>query len=157
MNEQELGVVPTGWTPLFSSIIRSSIWRESKETRLVWITLLATKDKYGCVRSALWALARDAGVTEEECREAIKVLEAPDPDSATKDHDGRRIAPIPGGWVILNHQVWRDRINKVKRLAQQAAWQKEYRKRSKQGVHKAACAGAQQAIKDGLEASQGEQ
>ena len=40
------------WTPLFSNIIDSSVWRESKETRLVWITLLAKKDKDGYVRAA---------------------------------------------------------------------------------------------------------
>lgn len=135
---------------MFSSIIRSSIWRESKETRLVWITLLAIKDKYGCVRSSMWALARDAGVSEEECREAIRVLEGPDPDSATRDNDGRRIQPMEGGWLILNHQLWQDRINKAKRLQQQAAWQREYRKREKKAVHTAACNGAKAALADGF-------
>jgi hypothetical protein len=131
MQNQDSGLnwVPTGWTPLFESIINSSVWRESKETRLVWITILAKKDRNGFVRSALWALARDAGVSEVECAKAVKVLESPDKDSACRDNAGRRIQPVDGGWLVLNHDLWRDRINRANRLVAQAAWQKEYRKR----------------------------
>lgn len=141
------------WTPLFSTIIDSSVWRESKETRLVWITLLAKKNRDGFVRAALWALARDAGVTEDECREAVRVLESPDPQSHCKDNDGRRIKPVDGGWMVLNHMLYRSMISKANQRANQAAWQKEYRKRRKQGEHGAACAGAQMAIKEGFEES----
>lgn len=111
-----------GWTPLFSSIIDSSVWRQSKETRLVWITILAKKNKSGYVRAALWALARDAGVTEDECREAIRVLESPDPDSHCKEHEGRRIKPVDGGWVVLNHFLYRDLISKENQRRKQAEW-----------------------------------
>ena len=122
---------PTSWTPLFSAIINSSVWRESKETRLVWITLLAKKDRNGYVRSALWALARDAGVSEDECRESVRILESPDPESACKENDGRRIKPVEGGWIILNHFLYQKRINKANRLASQAAWQAKYRNNKK--------------------------
>ena len=142
--------LPTGWTPLFGSIINSSIWRESKETRLVWITLLAKKDKTGFVRSSLWALARDAGVTEQECEEAIRVLESPDQHSATKDHEGRRVVPLDGGWQVLNHILWRDRVKKADRLSQQAEWQKEYRRRKKENLLSAQCSGARAAVAEGL-------
>lgn len=138
------------WTPLFSTIIDSSVWRTSKETRLVWITLLAKKNRDGFVRAALWALARDAGVTEDECRDAIAILEAPDPESHCKENEGRRIKPVDGGWMVLNHHMYRDLISKANQRAKQAAWQKEYRKRLKDGTRDAACLGAQQAIKDGL-------
>lgn len=143
--------VPTGWTPLFGSLINSSVWRESKETRLVWITILAKKDRHGFVRSALWALARDAGVKEEECAVAVKVLESPDKESGCKANEGRRIQAIDGGWVVLNHELWRDRISKVERLSKQAAWQRGYRKRKRDAVKAAEQEGEQQALKDGLE------
>lgn len=29
------------WTPLWSSIVDSSVWGESKETKILWITMLA--------------------------------------------------------------------------------------------------------------------
>lgn len=140
-----------GWTPLFSTIIDSSVWRTSKETRLVWITLLAKKNRDGYVRAAVWALARDAGVTEDECREALRVLESPDPESHCKDNEGRRIKPVDGGWVVLNHFIYRDLISRANQRVKQAAWQKEYRKRLKKVGNDAACLGAQQAIEDGFD------
>jgi hypothetical protein len=138
------------WTPLFSTIIDSSVWRESKETRLVWITLLAKKDRSGYVRAALWALARDAGVTEQECLEAVRVLESPDPESHCKENEGRRIEAVAGGWKVLNHHMYRDMISKANQRARQAEWQKEYRKRRKVVVHESGCEGARAAIADGI-------
>jgi hypothetical protein len=142
------------WAPLFSTIIDSSVWRESKETRLVWITILAKKDRNGYVRAALWALARDAGVTEEECAEAVRVLESPDPDSQSKVEDGRRIRRVDGGWEVINHFVYREMISKANQRVKQAAWQKGYRKRKKEGVGEASLRGEQQALKEGLEGAQ---
>lgn len=139
------------WTPLFSTIIDSTIWKQSKETRLVWITLLAKKDKRGFVRAALWALARDAGVSEGECREALRVLESPDAESHNKEEGGRRIRAVEGGWVVVSHMMYRDMISRAAQRENQAAWQKEYRKRRKGGIRRAACGGAAEAIREGLE------
>lgn len=105
------------------------------------------------MRSALWALARDAGISEEECAKAVKVLESPDSDSACKDNEGRRIQVVDGGWLVLNHDLWRDRINRANRLSAQAAWQKEYRKRKGRRVREAACEGAQTAINEALDSA----
>lgn len=139
------------WTPLFSTIIDSSVWRQSKETRLVWITLLAKKNRDGFVRSALWALARDAGVSEEECRDAVRVLEAPDPESHCRDNEGRRIRAVDGGWLVLNHFMYREMISRARLREKQALWQREYRKRKKGSDHQSACDGARQAIREGFE------
>jgi hypothetical protein len=96
-----------GFTLLWSKILDSSIWMESKETRIVWITMLAMKDKDGLVRAAPIALAHRARVSPEECHEALETLKAPDPQSMTPDNDGRRIREVPGGWQILNHELYR--------------------------------------------------
>ena len=96
-----------GFTLLWSKILDSSIWMEEKETRLVWITLLAMKDAEGVVRAAKKALAYRARVSEDECERALSVLLAPDPQSMTPDHEGRRIAEVAGGWRILNHDLYR--------------------------------------------------
>lgn len=139
------------WTPLFSDIVDSSIWGESKETRLVWVTLLAKKDKDGYVGMSVPGLARAAVVTLAEAQAALKVLCGPDPLSRSKEHEGRRIQEVEGGWVVLNHFKYRDRLSTdAVRKAKQAAWQKEYRKRKRSGIRQAACFGAQQAIREGL-------
>lgn len=142
------------WTPLFSTLIDSSVWRESKETRLVWITLLAKKNRDGYVRAALWALARDAGVTEDECRDAVKVLEAPDPESNCKENEGRRIRAVDGGWLVLNHMMYRNMISKANQRANQAAWQREYRMRLKAKKDGARKDGAKRAIQEGFKSAE---
>lgn len=93
---------------LWGKILHSSLWvRESKETRLVWITLLAMKDSGGVVQASVVGLADAAKVTAAECREAIRVLMSPDPDDTSKVEEGRRIREVPGGWQIINHDLYR--------------------------------------------------
>lgn len=98
-----------GYTKLFSSIVTSSIWQEDNATRLVWITLLATADARGIVEASLPGLAHVARVDRDECERALAKLASPDPDSRTKDHDGRRIAECDGGWQILNYAQYREK------------------------------------------------
>lgn len=92
----------TRYAKLFEHIVRSTIWGESLQTKIVWITMLAIKDKNGEVMGSIPGLAKLAGVSNEECEEALERLMAPDKYSRTKEFDGRRIMEIDGGWVILN-------------------------------------------------------
>lgn len=121
------------WSKLFSSIIDSSVWLESKETRLVWVTMLAKKDFEGFVRGNVGTIARDAGVSLEESAEAIKRLESPDASSRTKREGGRRIKPVDGGWVVINHFVYRDEIGK-EALREYWRRKKERQRKSKKVV-----------------------
>jgi hypothetical protein len=94
---------------LFTKILDSSIWLEDHATRLVWITLLASKDQDHFAKfSAIGNLSRRAGVTDQECRVAVAKFEAPDPDSGDPDNDGRRIERVPGGWIVLNGSKYDD-------------------------------------------------
>ncbi len=95
------------FTKLFSSITDSSIWCQDDHTRLVWITMLAMADKHGRVWAEIPGLASRARVPVEAADRAIAIFLAPDPHSRTKDHDGRRIEPIDGGWRLLNHAKYR--------------------------------------------------
>ncbi len=101
----------TGYTKLFGSIVASTIWREDNDTRIVWITMLALANKDGVVEASIPGLADLSRVTVEACRAAIVKLEAPDPDSRTKEYDGRRISPIDGGWSVLNHAKYRAKMS----------------------------------------------
>lgn len=98
----------SGFALLWGKILESSLWiRESKETRLVWITLLAMKDRDGIVQSSLVGLADRAKVSDQECVKALEVLKSPDPNDTSKVEDGRRIREVPGGWQIINHDLYR--------------------------------------------------
>jgi len=64
-----------GYTKLFSSIVHSTVWRESNHVRLVWVTLLALCDRDGRVEASVPGLADAARVTVPECgrhREAVR-------------------------------------------------------------------------------------
>jgi hypothetical protein len=97
----------SGFTKLVPEIIQSSIWSEPSDTRVVWITMLAMKDADGYVRGDCRALARMANVSEKAARVALECFQQPDPSSHTPDNEGRRIAPAPGGWIVLNHDLYR--------------------------------------------------
>lgn len=141
----------TGYTKLFSSIIDSTVWRESKETKIVWITMLAKAGKEGIVEASLPGLADAARVTIEECEKALEVLKSPDKYSRSKEHQGRRIEDIDGGWLVLNHAKYRDKLSKEERRDYQAAWQKEYRKRRKVTKREAKQDAATTAISEGFQ------
>lgn len=82
-------------------------------TRIVWLTLLAAKDKEGFARFAsIENLARRAVVTEEEADRAVMILEAPDMRSSNPDHEGRRIERVPGGWMVLNAKLYDDMVRR---------------------------------------------
>lgn len=97
-----------GFALLWGKILESSIWiKESKATRLVWIAMLAMKNYEGKIHASVIGLADRAKVTPEECRIALGIFIAPDPDDTSKVEDGRRIREIPGGWEIVNHDLYR--------------------------------------------------
>lgn len=112
----------TGFTKLFSSIVNSTIWDEDAATRLVWITLLCLSDANGNVEGSIPGLAHQARVSLDETRKALKKLMAPDPDSRSKEHDGRRIEEIDGGWLILNYTKYRKKLSADARREYQAKW-----------------------------------
>lgn len=85
--------------------------------------MLALADKNGFVGASVGGLAHTARVRQAKCAAALAVLEAPDEDSRTPDHDGRRIEKADGGWRILNHQKYREL-----RTDEQIAWAERKRR-----------------------------
>lgn len=119
----------SAYTKLFSSILDSSVWMESDQTRLVWITLLAMADQHGELQASVPGLARRAGVSLDAATDAIGRLSSPDPHSRTPDHEGRRIARIDGGWEILNHAKYRRMASLDERKEKAAIRQARFRER----------------------------
>jgi hypothetical protein len=95
------------YTKLDSSLTESTIWQAPDATRLVWITMLSMADQNGYVGASVPGLAGRARVNLQDCITAVQTLESPDEWSRTKDHEGRRITPADGGWVLLNHAKFR--------------------------------------------------
>ena len=123
------------YTKLFTSIITSTIWAEDDATRIVWITLLALADKNGEVQGSVPGIARMAAVSIESCRAAFVKFMSPDPDSRTKDDEGRRVEEIEGGWVLLNHRKYREMASGEDRKAQDAIRQQRARDKRARNSH----------------------
>jgi hypothetical protein len=98
-----------GFTKLFSSITESSVWCEPHTTVRVWVAMLARADAEGIVEGSIPGFASLCRVTVAEMEEAVRVLSSADPYSRTPAHEGRRIESVPGGWVILNYGIYRQR------------------------------------------------
>jgi hypothetical protein len=139
-----------GYTKLFSEILASSIWGEDDTTRLVWITLLALKDRNHFVRGTDEFITRMARVELEAGQRSLEKLSGPDPLSRTEEFEGRRIERRPGGWFIINGEKYAKLLNKAERDEYNRLKQAEYRNRRKSTRHDAACAGAREAIHDGF-------
>ena len=126
------------YTKLFNTIVTSTIWQEDKDTKILWITILAVKDADGYIDASIPGLAKLAGLSIEETNTALDKLLAPDPYSRTKDYEGRRITEVDGGWLVLNHQKYRDIRNPEKRRLQNREAQRKYREKHKQSKQEVA-------------------
>jgi hypothetical protein len=90
-------------------LAQSSLLDRDVATRWVFVYMLSQADAEGRYRCASVAgLARAAAVSVAEATTAVSDLEAPDPDSTTKDHEGRRILRIEGGWQVVSYKHYRE-------------------------------------------------
>jgi hypothetical protein len=96
------------YAKLFASMLDSSIWSEDTSTRLVWVTLLLMKDHRGYVGASIDGISRRARVPIEDTEVAMTKFQEPDPRSRSQEHEGRRIERHGRGWLVLNHQQFRD-------------------------------------------------
>lgn len=119
---------------LDSGILDSSLWPQT-EARTVFLVLLLLAEPrefasavvtyevgslqpaefvapaawYGFVPVAAAGVATRAGLTLEVTHAALRVLASPDMDSRTPNYEGRRIARVSGGFIVLNYARYRDR------------------------------------------------
>lgn len=96
-----------GYAKLFSGITKSTLWTYDAEIRIVWIHMMAEADENGIWIGTAPGLAQSAGIPLPKVREALATFLAPDPDSGSKEFDGRRIEPVDRGWRLLNHAKYR--------------------------------------------------
>jgi len=118
-----------GFSKLYSGLVTSSIWVKDNATLRVWIAMLATCDAHGFVAGSVPGFASLARVSIEEMRHAVDTLSSPDVDSRSKEHEGRRIAAIEGGWLILNYEKYRSL--KQDKDGSRAKYYRDYRERNK--------------------------
>ncbi len=123
-----------GFVKLDCAIVDSSLWVE-RDHRSLFITALVMaepyeleadaeqievdtldltgwvvpKGWYGLIRAASTGIIRRDGMEPEAGKVALRALCAPDPHSRSQDFDGRRMARVDGGYIVLNYFKYRDR------------------------------------------------
>lgn len=83
---------------------------------------------YGFVAAAGPGIARRALVSLDDGMKALEKLCGPDPESRCSNYEGRRMARVDGGYVILNYMRYRDKDHTA------AERQKRMRERRKHTV-----------------------
>lgn len=91
--------------------------------------MLAMKNKNGMVEGSIPGLADMARLSVEDTVAALEILRGPDPYSRTKEFEGRRIEDVEGGWCVLNHEKWRQKMNADERREYLKIKQREHREK----------------------------
>lgn len=118
-----------GYVKILSSILRSSIWKEPDDVRLVWITMLAMADRDGYVASTADGIAHETRtVSEERVEWCLAKFMAPDPKSRSEEFEGRRVQKVDRGWLILNYKKFRDMHGEESKKAAKRRWWEENKK-----------------------------
>jgi len=106
---------------LFQSLYQGTM-RGQADLILVFTNLLAFKDKDQIVDKHPRCIAEEVGIPEERVRAAILELEAPDPESRTEAHEGRRLIRMDDhrswGWFVVNGEKYDKIRNAEERRAQ---------------------------------------
>lgn len=122
------------YSKLHSSLVNSSLWTETDEVRILFITLLAMCDRHGEVQGSRTGIERIANILPDpDGEDPWEILMSPDPDSSdlmrNPDNEGRRIEEIPGGFKLLNFEYYRGLRNEDDRREQNRLAQAKLRKR----------------------------
>lgn len=100
----------TMYAKVFSQIFDSSI-ADDYHLRHFFTDLLVLADINGVVDMTPTAISARTRIPIEEVARCISILEKPDRESRTPEHDGRRIAKLDEhrswGWVIINYDRFR--------------------------------------------------
>lgn len=118
------------YAKIFRSMYDGTLRGKAHEL-LVFTNMLASCDRDGCVDKHPRAIADEVGLTVEQVQAALATLEAPDPESRSPEHDGRRIVRLDThrawGWLLVNFAKYRAIRNEEDRMAQNREAQARYR------------------------------
>lgn len=93
---------------LYARVTESSLMQAPKMAQLCFFYLLAIADRKGQVIGTDPLLAKRICFDPADFTAAVAVLAAPDADSSSKAHDGRRLLPTdePRGYRIVNYRQY---------------------------------------------------
>jgi len=124
------------YAKLFTSIYQGTL-RGQSHVLLVFTNLLAHADRDGIADIHPRAIAEEVGLTTEEVRVALQLLEQPDYESRSPEEEGRRIVRLDEhrawGWRIVNYIKYRSIRNEEDRREQNREAQARFKAKAKAG------------------------
>lgn len=117
------------YAKLFSRITESSLMEEDIAARYVFMMLLAIADPLGYVVGTDVAIARRLNMPVDELKACLDALMAPDANSNSKEHDGRRVlaSDLERGYMLVNYCRYRDMRDEDQRRDYMRAYMRNYR------------------------------
>lgn len=113
------------YAKVFDSIWERSL-RGKSDAILVFINILTHADAEGIVNRHWQTIVDETGLSQERVLAALTVLESPDPESNTPNHEGRRLRRLAEnrswGWEIVNHAFYRELLSKADNAERQKRW-----------------------------------
>jgi len=124
---------------IFEDVFNSTLMQHGGDTAYTFISMVVLSDKDGYFRITPTALADRIKKDISIVRAAITHLEAPDPDSNSKDFDGRRIVPLSEltdgvenrGWFVVNKDYYRKMASRFMRAEATTDRVRAHRERKK--------------------------
>ena len=134
-----MGGFSLSYAPLDSDILFSTTIKEGPVVFAVWCAILASKDQDGVTALNPESLAllmsnpeKGLVASLEEIQAAWKTLAAPDLKSRNQEHGGRRIIPTEDGrWIVVSHEKYRVKHQKLHRQEQLRFAKQRQREREK--------------------------
>lgn len=96
------------WRRLYGDVFEGSM-AGRKDALILFMYLITKCDDSGFARRpSVRVVSACTGLTSEEYAAAIAELEAPDPDSRSKEMEGRRIVAEDDGWFVVNFKHYQE-------------------------------------------------
>jgi len=118
--------MPAEFGIIYQAIFRSSLMDQPVEIRYVWDCMLVLSGSTPFVRMGPRAIAHETHLPLDLVQTALRVFLSPDPESTTRDHEGRRLELIEegnerAGYRILNKEIWKSRSAEDRKIARRSA------------------------------------
>jgi len=117
---------------LSGSLTESTLWGESNETRILFITMLTRCNRDGIVYSTVFGLSHLARLPIEDTEKSLAILVRPDTKNPQQDYEGRRIEKVEDGWQVLNHRKFIEKAKALTVRAYKTKWAREDRHAKKE-------------------------
>jgi len=117
------------YAKLMSRITESSLMEEEISVRYCFMMLLAIADPKGYVVGTDVAIARRMNLPLQEFKDCIAELMKPDPDSNSKEQEGRRVidSDCERGYYLVNYTKYRDTRDEEQRREYMRDYMRKYR------------------------------